>query len=168
MEAILEFKKLTSIGLGKWSVWIRRIVTSLMGHWTHFKDIFGATDRGIPKVILVHHKRSSWLSEEALHLVHKKKRSCKLAKRTGKDEDIKRYGNRVHDLTCRDHRENLENITNNLHNDQRLFWKWLKRTKQVATGHSEPYFSGQSSIKGKGVQQVLQLNFYWGRFVKCG
>ena len=139
-----------------------------MGHWTHFKDVFGAADRSIPKVILVHCERSNWLSEEALHLIHKKKRSCKLAKRTGKDEDINRYRNRVHDLTRRDHRENLENITNNLHNDQRPFWKWLKRIKQVATGHSEPYFSGQSSIKGKDVQPVLQLNFYWGRFVKCG
>ena len=41
--------------------------------WTHFKDLmFGAADRSIPKVMLGHHKRSSWLSEETLLLVHNK------------------------------------------------------------------------------------------------
>ena len=38
----------------------------------------------------------------------------------------------IRDITHRDHREHLKDIINNLHNDQRLFWRWLKRTKQVA------------------------------------
>ena len=71
----------------------------------------------------------------------------------GKDEDIKRYrkiSKRVRDLTRRDHKEHLEDITNNSHNDQRAFWRWLKKTKQVATSIQNLIFQGRvvsSTIK---------------------
>ena len=159
-------KKLSPICLGDWSVWFRGIVASFIrqlfdDQWTHFKDLlFGAADRSIPKVVLGRCKRSSWLSEETLHLVHKK-RNYKLAKCTGRTKTswYRTISNRVRDLTRRNHREHLEDITKNLHNDQKTFWRWLKRTKQVATGIQNLIFRARAIEKARVFNQYFSSTF---------
>ena len=56
---------------------------------------------------------------------------------------------------CRDHREHLEDITNNLHNDQR----WLKRTKQVATGIQNLIFQGR--VVSRVIEKAKVFNQYF-------
>ncbi len=98
--------------------------------WSMFKDLlFSVADDSIPRVTLHPKKRKHWLSEDTLHMVRKKKRAFKLAKRTKKGKDLRRYkdiSNRVRDLARMDHKQHLEEITKNLVHNQRPFWRWLK------------------------------------------
>ena len=98
--------------------------------WLKFRDLLlSVVDQCIPIVTLRSKKRMNWLSEETLHMIRKKRRAFKLAKRSQKDKDFRKYrdiSNRVCDLTRKDHKEHLEEITKDLAYDQRPFWRWLK------------------------------------------
>ena len=74
--------------------------------WNKFKDLFlAATDQYIPSFTLRHTRTKSWLSDEVLSLVKKKRRAYRVAKRTGKSIHqccYKSLSNTVRNLTRRD------------------------------------------------------------------
>ncbi len=94
-----------------------------------------AADQCIPKVTLKPKKRMSWLSDETLLHIKKKRRAYKLAKRTQKSHHFSKYraiSDKVRNMTRRDHLDHLQVITSNLSTDQRPFWRWMKNIR----GHS--------------------------------
>ena len=103
--------------------------------WENFKDIlFTVADQCIPKSMLKPNlkKSKSWLSEESLSLIRKKRRAFKLARRSGKHQHFLRYrsiSNKVRDSTRRDHLLHIEQIIPDLNKDQRSFWRWLKKMR---------------------------------------
>jgi len=101
--------------------------------WLRFKDLLlSVANQCIPKVSLNPKKRMNWLLGQSLHMIWMKKRAFRLAKRTQKRADFRRYkdiSNRVRDLTRKDHCEHLEEITKDLTLDQRPFWGWLKNMR---------------------------------------
>ena len=101
--------------------------------WTHFKDIlFSIADQCIPKIALHPRKSTHWLSEETLRLVRKNRRAYKLARRSNNPYHLRRYktiSNLVRNQTRMDHAEHLNQITLNLSQDQRPFWRWLNNTQ---------------------------------------
>ena len=101
--------------------------------WINFRDLLlSVADQCIPRAILRSKKSMHWLSRETLHLIRKKRRVYKLAKRSGKPHHFQSYrdiSNKVRSLTREDHRHHLNQITSNLQNDQRPFWRWLKYAK---------------------------------------
>ena len=67
-------------------------------------------------------------------MIRKKRRQFKKAKRTGKQNDILRYkrtSNAVRSLTRKDHYDHLEEISQQLDGNQRVFWRWLKKAKRT-------------------------------------
>ena len=106
---------------------------SIKDCWIHFKDILlSITDQCIPKIILRHRKNQHWLSTETLNLVHRKRQAYKLAKPTNNPRHQQQYkviSNQVRSLTRKDHTRHLDQITANLTQDQRPFWRWLKNIR---------------------------------------
>ena len=97
------------------------LTESIDDAWTNFKDLlFIAADQSIPMICLRQNKKQlSWLSDESLKLIKCKRRAFKKAKRTHKEEDTRKYksiSNTVRALTSlkRDHKNHLDDITNNL------------------------------------------------------
>ena len=91
--------------------------------WATFKRL--ATDKCIPKVMLSKKKQLNWLSEKSLKMIKKKRRAYKLCRSSKNDKDVtkyKRISNKVCRLTREDHCAHLDEITTNLHRDQRSFW----------------------------------------------
>ena len=101
--------------------------------WIKFRNVLlSVADQCIPKTTLCPKKRMHWLSGQTLRMVLKKRRAYKLAKWSGKPHHFQRYrviSNEVRSLTRQDHHHHLNQITSNLHNDQRLFWRWLKNVR---------------------------------------
>ena len=101
--------------------------------WICFKDIlFSIADQCIPKITLRPRKSTHWLSKETLRLVRKKRRAYKLARRTNNPRHLLQYkatSNLVRSHTRMDHIEHLSQITSNLSQDQRPFWRWLNNTR---------------------------------------
>ncbi len=112
------------------------LTESIEDCWIHFKDVLLlAADQCIPKVTLKPKKRMSWLSDETLLQIKKKRRTYKLAKRTQKSHHFSKYraiSDKVRNMTRRDHLDHLQVITSNLSTDQRPFWRWMKNIR----GHS--------------------------------
>lgn len=85
-----------------------------------------------------------------------------MAKRTGKDADLKRYksiSNKVRKLTHRDHREYQEAITLNLHDDQKPCWRWLKKTRQTVSGIQNLVY--HNSVVTSTIEKAKVLNQYF-------
>ncbi len=62
-------------------------------------------------------------------MIRVKRRLYRTAKRTGKEEHIRKYksvSNTVRKQTRKEHQVHLNDICNHLHTDQRGFWMWLK------------------------------------------
>ena len=94
--------------------------------WIKFKDTFFiVVDQCIPKLTLgKKKKRNCWLSDDTLHLIRKKKRAYRLARKCPSAKHTQCYKslcNQVRSLTRRDHREHLEHITSDLHRTQKPF-----------------------------------------------
>jgi len=106
---------------------------SIEDSWQRFKDLlFAAADECIPKVILQKRKKKTWLSDETLRMIHRKRRSHRVMKRSGRSGDLRQYrilSNAVRDLTRNDHCLYLEEITKDLHTSQKPFWRWLKNMR---------------------------------------
>ena len=101
--------------------------------WINFRNVLlSVADQCIPTTILRPKKRMYWLSGETLHLIRKKRRAYKLAKRSGQPHHFQRYrniSNELRSLTRQDHHHHLNQVMSNLHNDQRPFWRWLKNAR---------------------------------------
>ena len=94
--------------------------------------IFLIADKCIPKTTMRSRKKMSWLLESTLKLIRVKHRMYKVAKRTMTEKDWNKYKsvrNKLRDCTRRDHQSHLQDICDNLHTDQRSFWRWLKNVK---------------------------------------
>jgi len=106
---------------------------SIEDSWQRFKDLlFAAADECIPKVTLRKRKKKTWLSDETLRMVRRKRRAHRVMKRSGRSGDLRRYrilSNAVRDLTRNDHRLYLEEITKDYHTSQKPFWRWLKNMR---------------------------------------
>jgi len=106
---------------------------SIEDSWQRFKDLlFAAADECIPKVTLRKRKKKTWLSDETLRMVRRKRRAHRVMKRSGRSGDLRRYrilSNAVRDLTRNDHRLYLEEITKDDHTSQKPFWRWLKNMR---------------------------------------
>ncbi len=126
---------------------------SIEGGWMKFKDLLlSVADQCIPKTSLRARKRKNWLSEDTLRMIRKKKRAFKLAKRSRLDKDFRKYrdiSNRVRNLTRQDHQEHLEEITMNLTNDLRPFWRWLKNARGHCPELPDLHLSGRVISSGK-------------------
>ena len=98
--------------------------------WTKFKDLFFiAADQCIPSFTLKRKITKSWLSDEVLTLIRRKRRAYRIAKRSGNSNHQRRYKslcNKVRNLTRRDHYLHVDMITKDLHRDPKPFWHWLK------------------------------------------
>ena len=92
---------------------------SIEDSWQRFKDLlFAAADECILKVTLRKRGKKTWLGDETLRMIRRKRHAYKAMKHTGRDSDIRRYrtlSNTVRDLTRNDHRLYLEEITKDLH-----------------------------------------------------
>lgn len=85
-----------------------------------------------------------------------------MTKRTGKDEDYKRHrsiSKKVCELTRRDHCEHLEVIMQNLHEDQRPFWRWLKKSRQTLPGIQSLVYHNR--VVTSTIEKVKVLNQYF-------
>ena len=131
--------------------------------WSSFKDLlFSAADQCIPKVTLRPRKSKHWLSKTTLYMIRKKKRAFKLAKRTKKDNDLGRYkviSNKVRDLTRRDHRKHLEEITMDLEHNQRPFWRWLKNMRCHCPGIPDLHYQGNTLTSALEKAKALNVHF---------
>ena len=121
---------------------------SIKESWQRFKDLlFAAADECIPKVTLRKRGKKTWLGDETLRMIRRKRRAYKAMKRTGKDSDIRRYrtlSNTVRDLTRNDHRLYLEEITKDLHMNQKPFWRWLKNMRHSPRTIPDLHHQGQT------------------------
>ena len=101
--------------------------------WTDFKDVlFTIVDECIPTFHLNQKRKKTWLSDETMKLIKKKRRVYKQARRTGSQSCIRKYKdlcNSVRSLTRRDQRHHLDEITQHLATNQKPFWSWLKNIK---------------------------------------
>ena len=89
-------------------------------------------------------------------------------KRSNKPLHFQRYrdiSNRVRSLTRRDHTRHLEQITENLHKDQRPFWRWFKNTSGQ---HSQvPEVHHQGKVLSDPIQKAKALcKFFASVFVR--
>ena len=132
--------------------------------WTNFKDLlFAAADQCIPKFRLKQKKSKSWLSDETLSLIKKKRRSYRMAKRSRNPKYLSNYKslcNTVRNLTRRDRNIHLEQMTKDLHRDQKPFWRWLKniRSSHCTTTPDLHYFN--KTLKS-AVDKAKALNNYF-------
>ena len=131
--------------------------------WSRFKDLLlTAADQCIPKVRLSRKKRAHWLSAETLQQIRKKRRQYRMAKQSGKQEDITRYkttSNTVRRLTCKDHRSHLEDISQQLVSNQRVFWRWLKNVRGGSAGIPNLKFMG--SVLTAAADKAKAFNAYF-------
>ena len=131
--------------------------------WSRFKDLFlAAADQCILSFTLRPRRTKSWLSEETLSLIKRKKRAYRIAKRTGKPIHQSRYRtmcNTVRKLTRRDHSLHIQQITENLHRDQKPFWRWLKNTK--GGHHTIPDVHYQGNILSSALEKANALNSFF-------
>ena len=128
--------------------------------WNKFKDLFlAAADQCIPSFTLRRTRTKSWLSDEVLSLIKKKRRAYRIAKRTGKLTHQCRYKSLSRNLTRRDQNLHIKKITNNLLKDQKPFWCWLKNTKG---GHrSIPDIHHQGNILSSALEKANALNIFF-------
>ena len=104
----------------------------------------------------------NWLSEETLHMIRKKRCAFKLAKRSQKDKDFRKcrdISNIVRDLTRKDHKEHLEEITKDLACDQRPFWRWLKNMRGHHSAIPDLHHAGKVLSSGTEKAQVFSEYF---------
>ena len=136
---------------------------SIEDAWMKFKDLLiTAADQCIPRVALKPRKRLNWLSDDTLRMIRRKRWSYKVAKCTRKDNDYRRYravSNAVHDATRGDHRNHQEEITSNLHNDPRCFWRWLKNIRGGKPSITNLNF--QNKVLTSASDKAVALNSYF-------
>jgi len=61
---------------------------SIEDSWQRFKDLlFAAADECIPKVTLRKRKKKTWLSDETLRMIRRKRRANRVMKRSGRSGD---------------------------------------------------------------------------------
>ena len=101
----------------------------------------------------------NWLSEQTLHMIRKKRRAFKLAKRSQKDKGFRKYSNRVRDLTRKDHKEHLKEITKDLACDQRPFCRWLKNMRGHHPALPDLHHAGKVLSSGTDKAQVFSEYF---------
>ena len=143
------------------------LTESIEDCWIHFKDVLLlAADQCIPKVTLKLKKRMSWLSDETLLHIKKKRRAYKLAKRTQKSHHFSKYraiSDKVRNMTRRDHLDHLQvitsNLTSNLSTDQRPFWRWMKNIR----GHS---YHGGATLTNPFQKAETFCRFFVSKLVK--
>ena len=121
---------------------------SIEDSWQRFKDLLlAAADECIPKVTLRKRRKKTWLGDETLRMIRRKKRAYKVMKRTSRDSDIRRYralSNTVTDLTRNDHRLYLEEITKDLHINQKPFCRWLKSMRRSPRANPDLHHQGKT------------------------
>ena len=144
------------------------LTDSVEDAWTQFKDLlFTVADQCIPKFHMGR-KAKGWLSNETLLMIRRKRRAFILAKRTKTTKDRNRYKrltNLVRDMTRNDHRQHLESITNNLHIDQKPFWRWLKSLRGGASLIPDIHSMGQTL--SRSIDKAMALNsFFTSVFTK--
>ena len=119
--------------------WVSCFLTdSIEDAWCNFKDLFFlAADQSIPRIPLRRNRKHfTWLSDETLKMIKRKKRAFRKSKKTCKEEDIRKYkdiSNAVRSLTRRDHNSHLEDITSNLTTNPKRFWNWIKSFRGGST-----------------------------------
>ena len=145
------------------------LTDSIEDCWRCFKDvILSVADQCIPKITLKPRKRKFWLSDETLLQIRRKRRAYKLAKRTAKSQHLNKYrnlSNKVRNMTRKDHLHHLQDITSNLHTDQRPFWRWLKNIR----GHRPqiPEIHHEGAILSTPIQKANAFcTFFASKFVK--
>ena len=95
----------------------------------------------------VERRKKTWLGDETLRMIRRKKRAYKVMNRTSRDSDIRRYralSNTVRDLTRNDHRLYLEEITKDLHMNQKPFWRWLKSMRHSPRAIPDLHHQGKT------------------------
>ena len=101
--------------------------------WTKLKDLFmTAANQCIPTFTLKQRRSKSWISSEVLSLVRKKRRAYRTVKHSQNPKHQQQYKslcNTVRNLTRRDRLHHVNQITKEIHHDQKPFWRWLKNTK---------------------------------------
>ena len=131
--------------------------------WIKFKDIlFSVADQCIPKIVLHRRKRTNWLSDETLKLIRKKKRLYKRVKCSGEERDFRRYrsvSNIVRGLTRKDHYIHPEEISLDLHKNQRAFWRWIKNIREAKLSIS--HLTYRNKVLVNAVDKAKALNTYF-------
>ena len=95
-------------------------------------------------------------------MIRKKRRAFKLVKRSQKDKHFRKYrdiSNIVRDLTRKDHKEHLEEITKDLACDQRPFWRWLKNMRGHHPALPDLHHAGKVLSSGTENAQVFSEYF---------
>ena len=84
------------------------------------------------------------------------------AKCTGEERDFSRYrsvSNTVRDLTRKDHYIHLEEISLDLHKNQRAFWRWIKNIRGAKL--SIPLLNYRNKVLANAVDKAKALNTYF-------
>ena len=101
----------------------------------------------IPKATLQKRRKKTWLGDETLRMIRRKRRAYKVMKHPGRDSDIRRYralSTTVRELTRNDHCLYLEEITKDLHMNQKPFWRWLKNMRRSPRTIPDLHHQGQT------------------------
>ena len=91
--------------------------------------------------------KKTWIGDETLRMICRKKHAYKVMKRTSRDSNIRRYrtlSNTVRDLTRNDHRLYLEEITKELYRNQKPFWRWLKSMRRSLRAIPDLHHQGKT------------------------
>ena len=135
--------------------------------WIKFKDILmTAADQCIPTFTLKHNKTKGYISDEVLSLIKKKRRSYRMAKRSGNQKYQSRYRslcNTVRRLTRRDKDTYLEDLTSNLSHNQKPFWQWLKSIRSGLCTIPDIHFANRI-LKTAGDKAKALNNFFTSVF----
>ena len=132
--------------------------------WSNFKGLlFIAADQSIPRIRLRRNrKRKSWISDQTLMMVKRKRRAFRKAKRTHKEKDTRKYkiiSNAVRAPTKRDHNNHLEDITANLSTSPKQFWNWIKNFSESSSPIPHLYHQGSTCSSAAEKAKVLNGHF---------
>ena len=128
-----------------------------------------AAHQCIPTFTLKQRRSKSWISSEVLSPVRKKRRAYCTAKHSQNSKHQQQYKslcNTVRNLTRRDRLHHVNQITKEIHHDQKPFWRWLINTK--GGHHSIPDIHHQGNILSTAYKKAVALNsFFTSVFTKA-
>ena len=129
--------------------------------WNEIKSaIHQAVEKHVPTKLTQARKTHPWVNTEIRHLIKRKQRAHRKARRSKKERDLARY-KRLQKETRKEirkaHRSHLEEITTDLKTNPKRFWQYVKTTKQESCGVA-PLKTKDGHIKSNDTAKAELLN----------
>ncbi len=132
--------------------------------WTCFKDLLlTAADQSIPKtVFLPNQKRPTWLSDDTIKILTKKRGAYRKSKRTKSPKHIDQYkaiSKKAKFMNQADNRMHIEDISNSFYTTPKRFWNWI--TKMQGSSRQIPDLLYQGKSMSSATDKCNALNHYF-------